>query len=145
MAIFEGACERVFGSTLALQSYPEYLDFFRCCAVQWVPGFFIPPLTRVPVLAHLWKLDLPPGHLKPCLLCPLLCPLARIPWGGARRFALAMAGCPMLPATSSSPRPCAQVAERSADGLHRWRLLALHFRWRARAAPRRRGSARAEP
>ena len=42
MAIFEGVCERVFGRTFALhclQSYPEYLDFFRCCAVPWVTGF----------------------------------------------------------------------------------------------------------
>ena len=31
-------------------------------------------------------------------------------------------------------RPCAPVAERPADGLHRWRLLALHF-W-LRRAPR---------
>ena len=57
----------------------------------------------------------------------------------------AMAGCPVLPATSSPPRPCPPVAERPADGLHRWRLPALHFRWLSRAAPRRRGSARAVP
>ena len=35
MAIFEGACERVFGRTFALQSYPEYLGR---CAVPWVRG-----------------------------------------------------------------------------------------------------------
>ena len=40
----------------------------------------------------------PAGPLGPCPLCPLLLPLARIPRGGAWRFALAMAGCPMLPA-----------------------------------------------
>ena len=39
MAIFEGVCEWVFGSTFALQSYPEYLEFFRRCAVPWVPDF----------------------------------------------------------------------------------------------------------
>ena len=37
MAIFEGICERVFGSTFALQSYPqaEYLEIFSplCCSV----------------------------------------------------------------------------------------------------------------
>ena len=48
----------------------------------------------------------------------------------------------MLPATSSSPRPCALVAERPANGLHQWLLLALHFRRRSCAAPRRRGSSR---
>ena len=32
-----------------------------------------------------------------------------------------------------------------ADGQHQWRLLALHFRQRSRAAPRRRGSAGEEP
>ena len=37
VAIFERICERVFGRTFALQSYPEYLDFFRRCAVSWVP------------------------------------------------------------------------------------------------------------
>ena len=37
------------------------------------------------------------------------------------------------------------VASRPADGLHRWRLLALHFWWRLRAVPRRLGSARAVP
>ena len=75
VAIFEGVCERVVGSTFALQSYPEYLDFFRRCAV---PDFSMPPLTRGPVLAHLLKLALPPFHLGQCPLCPLL-----IPWGRA--------------------------------------------------------------
>ena len=55
--------------------------------------FFIAPWTRGPPLAHLRKSALPPGHLGPCPLSPLLLPLARIPWGGPRRFALAMAGC----------------------------------------------------
>ena len=40
-AIFEGAtvCERVLSLTLALQSYPEYLEFFSSYAVQWVSDF----------------------------------------------------------------------------------------------------------
>ena len=29
VAIFEEVCERVFGRTFALQSYSEYLEFFR--------------------------------------------------------------------------------------------------------------------
>ena len=78
--------------------------------------FFMPLLTRVPLLAHLSMLALPPGPLGPCLLCPLLLPLACSPPGGPRWFALAMAGCPLLPATSGPPRPCPPVAERPADG-----------------------------
>ena len=46
MAVFEGVCERVFGRTFALQSHPEYLGFFRRCAVPWVPDFFHAPSTR---------------------------------------------------------------------------------------------------
>ena len=46
MAIFEGVCERVFGRTFALQSYPEYLDFFRRCAVPWVPDFLHAPIDQ---------------------------------------------------------------------------------------------------
>ena len=102
--------------------------------------FFMPPLPRGPLQARLRKLTLPPGHLGQCPLSPLLLPLARIPGGGPRRFALALAGCPLLPATFSSLRPCAPVEERPADGLPRWRLPALHFRRRSRAAPRRRVS-----
>ena len=41
VAFFEGVCERVFGSTVALQSYPEYLDFHvflpLCCSVTVGP------------------------------------------------------------------------------------------------------------
>ena len=32
----------------------------------------MPPLTGDPLLAHLLQLALPPGHLGPCPLCPLL-------------------------------------------------------------------------
>ena len=46
VAIFEGVCERVFGRTFALQSYPEYLDFFRRCAVPWVPDFLHAPIAQ---------------------------------------------------------------------------------------------------
>ena len=46
VAIFEGVCERVFGRTLGLQSCPEYLDFFRRCAVPWVPDFFYTPIAQ---------------------------------------------------------------------------------------------------
>ena len=88
-------------------------------------------------MSNLRKLTLPPCHLGQCPLSPLLLPLA---WGGPRRFALALAGCPLLPATFSALLPCAQVEGRPADGLPRWRLPALHFRRRSRAAPRRRGS-----
>ena len=42
----EGECERVFGSTFALQSYPEYPGFFRRCAVPWVPDFFHAPVDQ---------------------------------------------------------------------------------------------------
>ena len=101
--------------------------------------FFMPPLPRGPHLARLRKMTLPPCHLGPCPLSPLLLPLA---WGGPRRFALALrlAGCPLFPATFSSLRPCAPVEGRPADGLPRWRLPALHLRRRSRAAPRRRVS-----
>ena len=101
----------------------------------------MPPLTRGPLLARLTMLALPPGLLGPCLLCPFLLPLARSPRGGARRLALAMAGCALFPATSGPPT-CAPVAERPAtpaDGLRLWRLLALLLRRRSRAA-RQRGS-----
>ena len=45
--------------------------------------FFIPPLPRGSLLTHLRKLALPPGRLGPCPLCPLLLPLARVPWGAS--------------------------------------------------------------
>ena len=83
MAIFEGVCERVFCSTFTLQSYPEYLDFFRAVLFHGSLTFFMPPLTRGPLLAHLRMLALPPGLLGQCLLCPLLLPLACSPRGGA--------------------------------------------------------------
>ena len=140
VAIFEGVCERVVGSTFALQSYPEYLDFFRRCAV---PDFSMPPLTRGPVLAHLLKLALPPFYLGQCPLCPLL-----IPWGRALGVHTCYGRLSNAPrqwaATSGPPRPCAPVVERPADGLHLWRLLALHFRRRSHATPGRRESALAE-
>ena len=43
--------------------------------------FFMPPLTRGRLLAHLRMLALPPGLLGPCLLYPLLLPLASSPRG----------------------------------------------------------------
>ena len=46
VATFEGVCERDFGSAFALQSYPEYLDFFRRCAVPWVPDFLHAPIDQ---------------------------------------------------------------------------------------------------
>ena len=46
VAIFEGVCEWVFGSTFALQLYPEYLHFFRRCAVPWVPDFLHTPIAQ---------------------------------------------------------------------------------------------------
>ena len=109
MAIFEGVCERVFGCTFALHSYPEYLDFSCRCAVPWD----LPGVPFWPGQHSLWP----------------------------RQFALALAGCPLLPVTFSSLRPCAPVAERPADGLPRWQLPALHFQRRSRRwKPRRRGS-----
>ena len=129
MAIFEGVCERGFGSTFALQFYPEYLD--RHCAVPWVPDFFHAPIDQG--LARLKMLAPPPGLLGPCLLSPFLLRLASSLRGERSRIALDLAGCPLLPATFGPPRPSAPVAERPADGLHLWRLLALHFRRRARA------------
>ena len=60
--------------------------------------FFMPPLTRGTLLARLGMLALPPGPLVPSPLCPLLLPLASSPRGERRRFALALAGCPLLPA-----------------------------------------------
>ena len=86
MAIFEGVCERIFGSTFTLQSYSEYLDFFPQAAAVLFRGsltFFMPLSTRGPLLAHLRMLALPPGLLGQCLLCPLLLPLACSPRGGA--------------------------------------------------------------
>ena len=56
-----------------------------------------------------------------------------LPRGEPRWFALAVAGCPLLPATSGPPRPCAPVVERPADGQHLWQLLPIHFRRRSRA------------
>ena len=133
MAIFEGVCERVFGRTFALQSYPEYLDFFRRCAVPWVPDFLHAPIDQGSSSGP--PLDFGPASRSPAAVTPVSPPPSpgRFPWGGPRRFTMAMAGCPTLPATSSPPRPCAPVVERPADGrrddgLHLWRLLARHFR-----------------
>ena len=61
MAIFEGVCERVFGCTFALQSYPEYLDSPAAMLIRGCLIFFMPPLTRGPLLANLGTLALPPG------------------------------------------------------------------------------------
>ena len=87
MAIFEGVCERIFGSTFTLQSYSEYLDFFPQAAAVLFRGsltFFMPLSTRGPLLAHLRMLALPPGLSGQCLQCPLLLPLACSPCGGPK-------------------------------------------------------------
>ena len=39
VAILEGVCERVFGRTYAMQSYPEYSQFFARLSVPWRPSF----------------------------------------------------------------------------------------------------------
>ena len=59
-------------------------------------------------------LALPPGPLAPCLLRPLLLPLARSP--GGKVSALDLAGCPLLPATSGPPMPCRQPTSVAASG-----------------------------
>ena len=76
-----------------VQSYPEYLYFSRRYAVPWVPNFLHVP--RGPLLANLRTLALPQGPLGSCLLCSLLLPLARSLRWEPRRFALALAGCPL--------------------------------------------------
>ena len=108
----------------------------RSPVISWIPWLFPPLCCSVGP----WRFSCPhwPGvpfwPTSECLHCliiswgSVLLPLARFPWVGPRRFALAMEGCSLLPATSCPPRPCA----------HLGRLLALHFRRRSRAAPRRR-------
>ena len=144
MAIFEGVCERGFGSTFALQFYPEYLD--RHCAVPWVPDFFHAPIDQG--LARLKMLAPPPGLLGPCLLSPFLLRLASSLRGERSRIALDLAGCPLLPASGAAtfgpPRP-------SAPGASRRRSTSVAASGssfpaaRSRAALRRRGSSGAEP
>ena len=70
VATFEGVCERVFGSTFALQSYPEYLEFFRRCAVPWVPDFFHAPIDQGSPFGGIW----PTSGCWPCL---------QVSWGRA--------------------------------------------------------------
>ena len=145
VAIFVGVCERAFCLTFALLCYPEYLEFFRRCAVPWVPDFFHAPIDQGSPSGpppEVGPTTRSPGAVSPVSPPPSRLPLARLPREGPRRFALTMAGFPLLPATSCSPTPCAPAVARPADGLPRWRLLALHFRRRSRVAPRRRGSAR---
>ena len=107
MAIFEGRCNRVFGGTFALQSYPDTLNFFDAILFSGSLIFFMPPRTRGPLLAlaHLRTLALPPGLLGPCLLCFLLLSPASCPRRDRRRLALVLAGCPLLPAISGPLRP----------------------------------------
>ena len=52
--------------------------------------FFMPPLTKGPLLARLTMLALPPGLLGPFLLCPLLLSLARFQVSPGPGWALAV-------------------------------------------------------
>ena len=60
--------------------------------------------------------------MLPCLLCPLLLPLASTPLGKRRLFALALAGCPQLPATSGT-----LLRQALAAGLRPCGASALHL------------------
>ena len=74
-------------------------------------------------------------------MCPLVLPLLSPSLRGRRRFALALAGCPLLPTTSGTLRngtpAAASLGDRNPLRWHR----GLHFRRcpRAAGAPRRRG------
>ena len=63
ISILEGVCERVFGRTFAMQSYPEYPDFFRRLSVPWSPSFLhLAPGSSPPVS--------PPGSPLPPVPSP---------------------------------------------------------------------------
>ena len=68
----------------------------------------MPPTTRGPFRAHLRTLPPPPELLEPvaCARVPSffgVLPLVRPPLRELQRFALGLAGCPLLPATSGIP------------------------------------------
>ena len=106
----------------------------------------LPKFTNAAVTGFSWSLLQdslvpPPGLLGPCLMCPLVLPLVSPSLRGHRRFALALAGCPLLPTTSGTLRngtpAAASLGDRNPLRWHR----GLHFRRcpRAAGAPRRRG------
>ena len=118
VAIFGGVCELVFGSTFALQSYPQYLEFFRSYAVpchQWVPDCFHapidqespagpPPTGRWPFLQVSWGSVscIPSSFSRPAL-----------PWGcvgnlhSPRRLSTALCPSHLLPFEALSTGRCA--------------------------------------
>ena len=113
------------GSTLALQSSPEYLEFFRCYAVLWVPVFIHAPIDqgRGPLLAHLKMLALSSGLLGKCLLCPLLLSLASSPWEEHRQSGrLSTAALHLLPSealsTSRGASSRRQTSEATSGSSH---------------------------
>ena len=86
-AIFEEVCERVFGRTFALHPGTSpilnTLNFSAAMPFSGSLTFFMPPLTRGPLLAHLGTLALPPSLLRQCLLCPLHIPGPLSPGGAS--------------------------------------------------------------
>ena len=68
VAILEGVCERVFCRTYAMQSYPEYLQFFALLSVPWYDHHFCPPL-QANLLYHTMSLSC---YLFPFSVPPLL-------------------------------------------------------------------------
>ena len=106
---------------VALQSYPEYLEIFyaamqfsmQLCVGLWFSS--CPPTTRGPLPAHLRTLARPPlGMLSPVPHPPLL--LASPPMGERQRFALALAGYLLLPATSGTLRHWTPAAATWSPG-----------------------------
>jgi hypothetical protein len=81
ITISEGVCERVFGRTFTMQSYPEYPDFFRRPSVPWCPSF----------------LRSAPGSIRS--VSPALSPHPPAPSHPPLS--------PSTPSSSAPPRPCA--------------------------------------
>ena len=95
--------------------------------------FFMPPLTRVSPASRCWpRLQVSWGRVS-CLPSSFAWPALS---GGSVReshsiWQVVHCSPPVGPPPSALRGP--QHRERPADGLHLWRLLALHFRLRARA------------
>ena len=145
MASFEGVCEHVFGSTFTLQSYPEYLHFFRRCAVPWVPDFFHAPIDQ-------GSPSRPPQHVGPASRSlGAVSPVSPPPSTGLLSPGGASVVRTRYGRLSTAPRHLrpseALSTSRGASRRrpHLWRLLPHRFRRRSRAAPGWRGSARTEP
>ena len=107
VAFFEGVCERVFGRTFALQSYPEYLEFFRRYAVPPIPDFLHAPIDQGPFwpTSGRWPfLQVSWGRVS-CV--PSSCPWPAFPGGsvGDSHSLGQVVQCPLLPVTSGPLRP----------------------------------------